>query len=280
MSGRYGRYVAALGGLIAVAAGAAFSQPSQKPDKPASERQQATAERQAAPVVVKVVPASKTAAEAEAEKRENERKADIERKGLVTNVFLAVFALGQLIVTGITLFGLRHAKLAAEAADKAADAAKASADIAAESAQRQLRAYVTVKETAITELAVGQTPDVVIAYENVGQTPAHDVTVKLGVKVPRLPQLEAFELEPPHPSDSRSVVFPGQGGTLAISMPPALDDDFIRKFRAGVLSIYAYGEIRYRDEFGKPRYTRFRLVHDHTRRPHHFALCPEGNEAA
>lgn len=234
-----------------------------------------------APLIVEVIPAPQTKAQAAREERERESQAATDRNMLVTNIALAVFACLQLVVTAITLFGLKHAKIAAEAADAAADAAKRSVEIATDTAKRQLRAYVTVTEAGIDHVEAGRQPKVRLVLKNSGQTPAHHVTLWLTASErPRPTPADAFA--PPDfselPPQSKSPIAAGEPKVADLDMGE-LAPEFMSMFHEGRAMIYVYGAINYTDIFGDCWYTTFRMYYDHTRGAGQLGACPEGNDA-
>jgi hypothetical protein len=57
--------------------------------------------------------------------------------------------------------------------------------------------------------------------------------------------------------------------------------EYINRLNAGTHAIYAYGEITYRDIFGKKRYTMFRYYRNiiTPSQGNRMTVCNEGNEA-
>ncbi len=180
-------------------------------------------------------------------------------------------------------------------AQKTADAAKQSADVAEEqrgvlqrqaehledqaaqlratvtqmkeTAQRQLRAYVTMDASGFQDQKpadpVNGVPEQFFFWNvwimNTGQTPAYDLSVEstLGIHPFPLPP----NLPPtrdPMPNPSKSVLGTGQkkvaGGPYARSLPPSEWDE-IR--RGTGKRIYIYGVVYYRDAFGVKHTTNF-----------------------
>lgn len=239
------RYISILGGLLLAFAGAgASSQPiaQPKPSRPA-EASAAAPGSSAAPLVVRVLPAPKSAAELELEQIERRRRSDIERKALFTNVVLALIGAGQLIVTLVTLRGLRHARLAAEAA-------KDSVTLAADTAKRQLRAYLAVPNmqtgVAFASTVEGVFGNFVVAWAdvaNVGQTPAHDAVVNITWQ---------------HGNDLDSVVWNADEGVMPAMIgagPPVqssriyIPEDLVRRADGRELRIFVRVATSYRDIF-------------------------------
>ena len=153
----------------------------------------------------------------------------------------------------------------------------------------QLRAYVVVSSAGITGGADDEetTPTAVVTIKNAGQTPAHDVVNVSGI---------AIDLFPPPPTlrltitdgdfatvgRTRETLGPGNTTISSTSAGRLLMDDEKKGIIEGVGAIYVYGEIRYRDAFGKRRWTRYRFMMGGPVgiRGGQLAGCEEGNEAS
>jgi hypothetical protein len=148
-----------------------------------------------------------------------------------------------------------------------------------QSEERQLRAYVFIaKITPMNPTA--HTPPEPCGYSvtirNSGQTPAYDVVCNLELRAiddtaPRFP-LNAL------PDDHTRFPIPGGGGISKMSFPPmSLSPTKLARLTIGSDRIYLWGEITYRDIFGKKRLTKVRFV----RKPdsHSFVGCNQSNEA-
>ena len=184
---------------------------------------------------------------------------------------LLVAAVVQVIVTAITLKGLKHARTAAQAA-------KRSSDIASQTAQQQLRAYVGCIHFRIDDWGPDDAGEaiVVMEYENVGATPALNTEMWFGMLATTDGEDHKFE-KPANLVQSKATVFPRQGGSAAVALPRSMDSWAL--YVQGRLQIYAYGEIEYDDIFGERRRTTFRYEHNSRRRSGHFGASPAGNYA-
>jgi hypothetical protein len=151
----------------------------------------------------------------------------------------------------------------------------------------QLRAYVSVSSALITNVADGSGMlEAQVVIKNGGQTPAYDVINVSGFAAERYPP-------PPTPNliiSDRQFSAPGRTreslgpGANSISITPA-GRLFTVPEKASLASgtgiIYVYGEIRYRDAFGRGHWTKYRLMMGGPVgvRGGQLVACEEGNEA-
>ncbi len=150
----------------------------------------------------------------------------------------------------------------------------------------QLRAYVLTSRTVVTNVVHGDgVPEAHVTLQNYGQTPAHKVVSVSGFafdKYPSTPDMIISDQEFLNPSHSTELLGPGGSSVSIIGysggpFTPATKDSLA----SGGHIIYVYGEIRYRDVFGRKQWTKYRSmiggpvgVHGEQR-----AGCAEGNEA-
>jgi hypothetical protein len=126
----------------------------------------------------------------------------------------ADYAWLQLIVGGfglaLVVVSLVFAGIAAFAARDAAIAARDQARLTAETAERQLRAYVFVTQADIFNVAPGQRPNVRVRMQNSGQTPAYNLsaTLSIGYGIHPIPSGARFPDTPNAPALSRKDVGP------------------------------------------------------------------------
>jgi hypothetical protein len=166
------------------------------------------------------------------------------------------------------------ASMSAKAGQELALAARASADLA----KRQLRAYVQILDATITPLKAGEPFCVVVTFRNSGATPAHDVVSCLSVQSRETGAGPPDALPEEREGFSKAPLGPGEAKPMPLDLP-APTQEFIDRFNRGEVTLYAHGEITYRDVFEETHYSRFRLYHDRTRGPASFGTCAEGNEA-
>jgi hypothetical protein len=172
-----------------------------------------------------------------------------------------------------------------------------------DSSERQLRAYVISESSTIFNVSnpvpifPGQVfkptgaeitnpacgPGVRIQIKNAGQTPAYDVAHWGNICFREFPLKSHLPARDPNFMPVKSVLGPGIPSTKLLFMPQALTAKEVADLRAGNAAVYVYGEISYRDTFGKDWYTKYRVMHH----PLGGAIgvstdltfCDEGNEA-
>jgi hypothetical protein len=190
--------------------------------------------------------------------------------GIVVSGFVAVFV----------LLTFRQTK-------RTADAARDAVGVASDSAEKQLRAYINVVSAAAV-WNKDEPPDctvlpvrVQVNFKNSGNTPAHDVSSWMIVR-----NMWVNEPEFTHAIETTSRGVQGPGGIDHLEdLHPAEDfnNGVVEGWKKGLKCLFAFGEIRYVDAFGKPRFTRFRLVMPRAGMSDDgegkFQYCREGNEA-
>jgi hypothetical protein len=152
--------------------------------------------------------------------------------------------------------------------------------LAQNTAMRQLRAYVLVKEATFVEPPeVGRPWEVNLTLENYGQTPAYDATVRL-----------SRELEPAKPSDAVLTLGADVKPLGQLPIPPR-NPQIIRNTCAEWHSelirwndiarnkreAYIWGRVDYSDIDGNPCFTRFQMV-NRFGATLSFSFCEKGNE--
>jgi hypothetical protein len=131
-------------------------------------------------------------------------------------------------------------------------------------AQRQLRAYVFVTNAGIDNFGQGVVPRLAYKYMNTGQTPAYKVIAVSAIIIRKRNDLSPF----PNPKDTPTYTV-GEHSKLALGPQMFLNSspnlantpltaDEIKGIIDGTLTLYFFGEIKYRDGFGEDRFTRFR----------------------
>src|ERR1041385_1011185 len=137
--------------------------------------------------------------------------------------------------------------------------------LAAETAERQLRAYVLV-DSALMKFPETAVPEAQVHFRNSGQTPAYDVHGWIATWFAEYPLKENL---PEPSSDFRKgteTLAPGRHSVFLAPRKPPLAPQFLQILGTPQFTLYVYGEIRYRDAFKKDRFTRFRLIHGGTER--------------
>lgn len=230
---------AALAALAAIGLGGASEAPP-KP-KPAEQRAGDNRARASSPILVKIVPTPKTKAETREDQQERNRQA-------ATNFWLIGIGIVQAVLTGITLQGLRHARVAAEAADTAADAAKASID----HLRTIERAYAFGGIDEIKADPKTGAASFNFIIQNAGRTPARVREVHLAVN----PLLSLDPKQWPDEADySATEVFFTDTIFEGGSKSPQIE--LVEQVTVGVV----YGYILYDDIFQKSHFSRFCMAY-------------------
>lgn len=199
-------------------------------------------------------------------------------------MFWATGAAVILTFAGIVLirYTLKYTKIAAghteemlNEARKTTKAAEETVVVTRESTERQLRAYVHIKEGKRHD--DGDKPRFILTAHNTGQTPAHDVTFWILIVT------ATQEGDPPAPLVKQPGRFPmGPEGELVhrARISDGLPDDIWDSIKSGDKAIFIHGEITYTDSFGVNRWTRFRYKYGRGEiGSNEIILCESGNEA-
>jgi hypothetical protein len=129
-----------------------------------------------------------------------------------------------------------------------------------ETAVRQLRAYVGISKAFITFLKEKE-PEIQVHIRNSGQTPAYDVRMWIGAGLGSFP-VDGKSLKPPPTGaePSSSVLGPGEEPSAMVFQHPIISEGYMPILGTPDLTLYAYGEVHYRDAFGNQRFTKYRLM--------------------
>lgn len=140
------------------------------------------------------------------------------------------------------------------------DAGERQLELATKTAERELRAYIYVEGVEITPPDLAGPTEVRLTIKNNGQTPGYGV-VHLGrMLVQDFPSLVPLpEVEETSPL-SRNDLPPSGILTKTLKGGRALTPDERARIGNGTLALYVYGEIRYRDAFGRNRSTKYRMI--------------------
>ena len=128
--------------------------------------------------------------------------------------------------------------------------------LARRTAQRQLRAYVSVDRADFYCSEEGE-PSATIVLRNSGQTPARDVVSWASIDV--LERRHEETLVPPELVAVSGTTLGANGVLTKFLRFRTLNTQEIADIAAGSKVVYAFGKIEYRDVFGKLRTTSFRL---------------------
>jgi len=282
----------ALGGLVAailVAGSLANSADvTQKPASEANQGQKAVQDQDATQPLF--VPPQKQVSPAEIktadDKADYYAKADLDaQERMATEAErLAKFTDTQVsigVAQSVLLFlTLGAAVFAAWAAWKAAEAGDEIVTVTRDSAERQLRAYVTISGCGISDLKTTKGPiKATLTMKNVGQTPAYDVVHPSAIGIHSFPRTD-FPAPPQDLPLSKQVLGPN-GIAYKFHTYRVLTDEENDGITAGKMAIYVFGEVRYRDVFGNSHTTKYRYMIGGRvgLRGKHMAACDDGNEA-
>jgi hypothetical protein len=166
-------------------------------------------------------------------------------------------------------------------AKRSADAARDLVTNSEKNAERQLRAYVSIRSTKTMKLEATERPKILLELYNSGKTPAHHVVMRFELA---FGDQTAMDFSPDRLSSLPPVdMAPDVGMPMIEEMPRILSAEMIGAIRRDKnVSIFAHGDIRYRDAFNFDRKTTFRLkVNPEHIGPgqcgHGLALCDQGN---
>jgi hypothetical protein len=140
--------------------------------------------------------------------------------------------------------------------------------IARDTAQRQLRAYVSVVVEKQPDLKGSGPPDVVLLFKNNGQTAAFKVEARVVVSIINgsdlalsEPDLKIIHSTLDQLKKYESVMFPGQEFRESPEPGTGIPMSNEQKIAVslGAMTLWINGEVTYTDVFGFARFTRFRL---------------------
>ncbi|HZT27397.1 MAG TPA: hypothetical protein VFA57_16995 [Pseudolabrys sp.] len=124
--------------------------------------------------------------------------------------------------------------------------------------ERELRAYIVIKEITVLKATPGNCPEIIILYENSGKTPAYEIAVAAESGMITWPpaRLPPVDRTPEH----GSVSLLGGSGThrIRLTLDGVLSNNQFIALRDGTLAIHVLGTITYWDAFRRvQRYTNF-----------------------
>ena len=179
---------------------------------------------------------------------------------VVLTGIIAAATVVYVVVTGLLW---RSTKKSADAAKESAEAATAAVAQMRDTAERQLRAYVCVN-SAVLKFPQPDIPEAQVHFKNCGQTPAYALRGWIHTWFTEYPLKEPL---PTAPDDLRkgSETLPAGGTTIFVApRKPPLPPSNLALLGTEKFTLYVYGEVRYRDIFGREQYTKFRLIHGGT----------------
>jgi hypothetical protein len=126
-------------------------------------------------------------------------------------------------------------------------------------AKRQLRAYVWVKEVFIANLDGPDRPNIQVTIKNWGQTPAYKFSCSGAIKIAPFPNAD-FSRDPNGDQRVAVLMIPPGGDVGFVTDIPVPLDQIKDALKAGKSAIYAFGSIEYIDAFKKPHAANFRYI--------------------
>jgi hypothetical protein len=173
------------------------------------------------PFVVRFQSAANSTLEAAAEREDRRRSVAANWWMVGLTVVLALLAGAQLVVTAITLRGLKYARTAAEAAKAAAEATSAQIEMARKTYFTENRPWVALTDLAIKALGLrqgaGPRIEIVLHLQNTGRTPAHALHVDALFSAEGRPEASVARLRHRFESDTHAqstdgltCILPGQ----------------------------------------------------------------------
>jgi hypothetical protein len=155
------------------------------------------------------------------------------------------------------------AEAAANAALTSSETAKATLAQMRDTSERQLRAYICL-ESAILKFPEPDVPEAQIHLKNCGQTPASEVRGWIHTWFAEYP---LDEIPPTAPEDllkGTQTLAPGRISIYVTPKKPPLPAQYLNLLGTRKFTLYVYGEVRYKDIFGRERYTKYRLIYGGT----------------
>jgi hypothetical protein len=135
---------------------------------------------------------------------------------------------------------------------------KRQADLMEDTARKQLRAYICLSESAVKFTTDGRL-EAQMFFTNGGQTPAYDVRSWTYPLVDSYPL--GYVLEDPPARMPRAVgVLPSKEKQIMIAPPLTLPVDIIERLSTRDFAFYVFGEVDYKDIFGKRHTLKYRLI--------------------
>ena len=189
----------------------------------------------------------------------------------VLGLWLAFAGVVLLLLTGA--IQIQHGIREDEAVTAAAAATQAKANEIAK------RAYVSVSDATVSDLSGEIPPTVSVVIKNTGASPAYDLTWRATFAATESPTDEEIVLD--RTKDAPAIILP-TGEVLSYQWTfSQWEKGWNKKVFTGKAAIFAVGEISYKDAFGNPHSTKYRLIHggDSLVRPGKFGPDKKGNEA-
>jgi hypothetical protein len=134
---------------------------------------------------------------------------------------------------------------------------------AEDTAERQLRAYVSVDKARVIGVNGSQQPKAHVVIKNYGQTPAYELLHWTGMEVETWPHPDNFDFVlgtlAKHTLGPGAFIHGYQDRFLK-GPPRALTTEQHAGLRDKSMALYVFGEIRYKDAFRKTRFTKYKMM--------------------
>jgi len=158
------------------------------------------------------------------------------------------------------LIGISVIYLQTKATQEAARAASRSAKVAEDTLKITQRAYLSVDDWNVLNIATGMVPAITYKIFNSGPTPATliESSVKYLISLD-LPETPTYDLKPCPRNNIRGHGF--TASRFEFKEPPT--NETIESLNKGIQFIYVWGLIRYEDYFGEPHALGFSMKYDH-----------------
>ena len=191
---------------------------------------------------------------------------------------------GMLLVAAVqALLFLFQLRLMRKSLDSAVDASRVAQNTLAimkDTAQRQLRAYISVTAANIEFPEPGR-PKSTLIFKNAGQTPAHDVQVWIHQWVAAYPLDVTLPTPSPDFVMAKNTLGAGAHCLMTNEAPrPIFNPSLLHLVGTPQGTIYVYGEVSYSDVFGSRHVQQYRLMHGGSEPTTAGALkpCVSGND--
>lgn len=159
----------------------------------------------------------------------------------------------------LTVFGLILIARTLHHTKRAANSSAEIVEVTRDSAERQTRAYVSVKSIKLTSLLEGAVPEAAVTLINSGHSPATQICAVYGCQVGPIGQVFRIKFQNTKPT-SRLALGPGIDANFSIKSSQGLSAADINAINAGRSTIVIAGAIVYKDIFQRTRRTIFKSM--------------------
>ncbi|PHS21765.1 MAG: hypothetical protein COA84_15235 [Robiginitomaculum sp.] len=140
--------------------------------------------------------------------------------------------------------------------------------------RHQMRAYVDVADVSFNYDADQFNPDLIVVFQNFGQTPARNFRIRYHFDCGREPLSESFKLPEFQPRGGISLA-PQNDWKITFECPISNTIANRESLNTGDIVVLLVGEIKYTDVFGGERITNFRLVSSPWSNHRKFTMIPD-----